>query len=139
MNNSDLPTVVVELKKLLGASEISVKVGISILLGTDPKVPHFTPTVTPSLIAGTGCQKSSEELSLQCALAAVNGVESLRRAYSGAFDYQFTAFEGRNLQGDYTIGFCLAATKAAAKALGVSMASTETEGFGWFEVDEPPK
>ncbi len=130
-------TAVVELKKSVDAGEIYVKVGISICLGTDPKMPHFTSTLPPSLIAGTEYTKSSEEIYIQCTLAAVNGVVHLRRIYAEPFDYHFTAFEGRDLQSAATVGFCLAATKAAAKALGVPTSSTEAEGFGWFEVDKP--
>jgi len=97
-------------------------------------MPHFSSAVVPSLIADATCPKSSEELSVQCALAAVNGVVHLRRVYSKPFDYKFTVFEGRNLQNDFTIGFCLAAIKATAKALGVPTPATEAESFGWIEV-----
>lgn len=144
---------IVTLRKPCAESETTITVGISVQLGATPKPPHVpsedrcslqaggnptgqsapSPSLQPeerrSQESGVNCLNPSEEIYIKCGIGAVGGVEYVRTHHETSFDYQITVMEGRNLTDDYTIGFCLAASKAAARAIGSSIAIEEQSGW----------
>ena len=141
MGESDPLTAIVTLKKPRVEGETAVTVGVAISLGASPKPPHIPHKDNCLLQAGKNQSDQSvllhelrnranglslsEEIYIKSGLAAVAGVEYVRSRYSSNFDYQITVLEGQNLVGDYTIGFCIAASKATARAIGVVVPPTE--------------
>jgi hypothetical protein len=122
-------------------AEISVTVGVLVQLDVPPSKSHFDEReLLRTAKLGSGAEflerhKTPEKTLVACALAAVTGVEGFRQKYSKPFDCQIRALEGRNLSEDCTVGFSLAAFKAAAKAVN-SAISPDEQAFGWREVSK---
>jgi hypothetical protein len=130
MNDS---VVAITLRKRNAKDEVRVKVEISIHPGATAKPPQIPLERQCLLKLGVDCSDSPEDMYIKCGIAAITGVEYVRTYHPTPFNYQITVLEGKNLGDDDTIGFCLAAFRAAVRAAAVIVPPPEGSD-DWVEV-----
>ncbi len=77
--------------------------------------------------------KSLDDLRIACELAVLAAIDHFQKLYPNPLDWTIEVIEGSNLAQDGTLGFYLAATRAAVRVTGFS-SGIESDVHGWEEV-----